>query len=92
MARLGVNVDHVATLRQARGTDYPDPIAAALLVEPDSIDALAEGMLRVLTHTSLARELVAKGLQRAQLFTWERAAGETLAVYQDVYRHRRRVP
>jgi pyridoxine 5-phosphate synthase len=26
---LGVNIDHVATLRQARGTDYPDPIAAA---------------------------------------------------------------
>lgn len=27
--RLGVNVDHVATLRQARGTDYPDPLQAA---------------------------------------------------------------
>ncbi len=27
--RLGVNVDHVATLRQARGTDYPDPVEAA---------------------------------------------------------------
>ncbi len=27
--RLGVNIDHVATLRQARGTDYPDPLAAA---------------------------------------------------------------
>ena len=26
---LGVNVDHVATLRQARGVDYPDPVAAA---------------------------------------------------------------
>ncbi len=31
--RLGVNVDHVATLRQARGTLYPDPIFAALLAE-----------------------------------------------------------
>ncbi len=29
--RLGVNVDHVATLRQARGTPYPDPVAAARL-------------------------------------------------------------
>ena len=28
---LGVNVDHVATLRQARGTDYPDPVEAALM-------------------------------------------------------------
>lgn len=30
---LGVNVDHVATLRQARGTAYPDPVDAALLAE-----------------------------------------------------------
>ena len=30
MILLGVNIDHVATLRQARGTDYPDPVAAAL--------------------------------------------------------------
>jgi len=31
--RLGVNIDHVATLRQARGTRYPDPVLAAALVE-----------------------------------------------------------
>jgi hypothetical protein len=30
---LGVNIDHVATLRNARGTRYPDPIRAALLAE-----------------------------------------------------------
>jgi pyridoxine 5-phosphate synthase len=30
MIRLGINVDHVATLRQARGTTYPDPVAAAI--------------------------------------------------------------
>jgi pyridoxine 5-phosphate synthase len=33
MLRLGVNVDHVATIRQARGVDVPDPVAAALLAE-----------------------------------------------------------
>jgi pyridoxine 5-phosphate synthase len=33
MTRLHVNVDHVATLRQARGTCYPDPIPAAALAE-----------------------------------------------------------
>ena len=32
-AILGVNIDHVATLRQARGTNYPDPIQAALICE-----------------------------------------------------------
>ena len=33
MRRLGVNVDHVATLRQARRAAYPDPVAAALTAE-----------------------------------------------------------
>ena len=33
MTRLGVNVDHVATVRQARGAPEPDPVAAALLAE-----------------------------------------------------------
>ncbi len=33
MPRLGVNVDHVATLRQARGVAYPDPVEAALAAE-----------------------------------------------------------
>ena len=31
--RLGVNVDHAAMLREARGTNYPDPVVAALLAE-----------------------------------------------------------
>jgi pyridoxine 5-phosphate synthase len=33
MLRLGVNIDHVATLRQARRSDYPDPVEAALAAE-----------------------------------------------------------
>ncbi len=33
MSKLGVNIDHVATLRQARGTRYPDPVSAAALAE-----------------------------------------------------------
>jgi len=35
---LGVNIDHVATLRQARGTDYPDPLQAALAAEDAGAD------------------------------------------------------
>jgi len=38
--RLGVNVDHVATLRQARGVDYPDPVEAALLAEGAGADGI----------------------------------------------------
>ncbi|MEI7704809.1 MAG: pyridoxine 5'-phosphate synthase [Deltaproteobacteria bacterium] len=38
--RLGVNVDHVATLRQARGASYPDPVAAATLAELAGADQI----------------------------------------------------
>ncbi|MDF1562274.1 MAG: pyridoxine 5'-phosphate synthase [Deltaproteobacteria bacterium] len=38
--RLGVNVDHVATLRQARGVRFPDPVAAALLAESAGADQI----------------------------------------------------
>lgn len=37
---LGVNIDHVATLRQARGTLYPDPVQAALLAEEAGADGI----------------------------------------------------
>ena len=37
---LGVNIDHIATLRQARGTIYPDPIQAALMAEEAGADAI----------------------------------------------------
>ncbi|HTJ92944.1 MAG TPA: pyridoxine 5'-phosphate synthase [Pararobbsia sp.] len=37
---LGVNIDHVATLRNARGTDYPDPIRAALAAEAAGADSI----------------------------------------------------
>ena len=40
MTRLGVNIDHVATLRQARGVRYPDPITAAALVEMAGADGI----------------------------------------------------
>ncbi len=40
MIELGVNIDHVATLRQARHTIYPDPIEAALIAESAGADAI----------------------------------------------------
>jgi pyridoxine 5-phosphate synthase len=38
--RLGVNIDHVATVRNARGGDHPDPIRAALLAEEAGADGI----------------------------------------------------
>jgi pyridoxine 5-phosphate synthase len=40
LIRLGVNIDHVATLRQARGTDYPDPVEIAIA----ALEAGADGI------------------------------------------------
>ncbi|GGB89042.1 pyridoxine 5'-phosphate synthase [Marinobacterium zhoushanense] len=37
---LGVNIDHIATLRQARGTRYPDPVHGALLAEEAGADGI----------------------------------------------------
>ena len=37
---LGVNIDHIATLRQARGTRYPDPVKAAMDVEQAGADSI----------------------------------------------------
>jgi len=38
--RLGVNIDHIATLRQARGTRYPDPVKAAMDAEFAGADGI----------------------------------------------------
>jgi len=40
MIRLGVNIDHVATLRQVRGTRYPSPVQAALMAESAGADLI----------------------------------------------------
>lgn len=40
MIALGVNIDHVATVRQARGTTYPSPVEAALVAEVAGADAI----------------------------------------------------
>ena len=37
---LGINVDHIATLRQARGTNYPDPVYAASVAEHAGADGI----------------------------------------------------
>lgn len=38
--QLGVNIDHIATIRQARGTRYPDPVQAAIMAEQAGADLI----------------------------------------------------
>ena len=40
MIKLGVNIDHIATLRQARGTRFPDPVQAAFEAEQGGADSI----------------------------------------------------
>lgn len=40
MIQLGVNIDHIVTIRQARGTRYPSPVQAALVAEMAGADAI----------------------------------------------------
>lgn len=40
MTELGVNVDHVATIREARGIDVPDPVEAAMIAERNGADGI----------------------------------------------------
>ena len=40
LRRLGVNIDHIATLRQARKIDFPDPVKAALICEASGADSI----------------------------------------------------
>ena len=48
--RLGVNIDHIATLRQARMTDEPDPVYAALIAEMSGADGITIHMRQDRRH------------------------------------------
>jgi len=50
--RLGVNIDHVATVRNARGSAYPDPIRAALLAEAAGADGITAHLREDRRHIS----------------------------------------
>jgi glycosyltransferase involved in cell wall biosynthesis/ubiquinone/menaquinone biosynthesis C-methylase UbiE len=57
---------------------------AALLIDPHNSDELCQAMQRVLCDNDLRLRMRREGLTRAQLFSWERTAEETLAVYREV--------
>jgi glycosyltransferase involved in cell wall biosynthesis len=57
---------------------------AALTVDPDDPDALAEALRQVLTDSALREAMRAKGLERVKQFTWQKTVQETLALYEQV--------
>ena len=59
---------------------------AALLVDPEDIDALRDGLLRLIQDTELRERLAQLGRKRAELFSWERAIRATHACYEELLR------
>lgn len=57
---------------------------AAVLVSPRSPEAIAAALERVIEDADLGSEMRRKGLERSGGFSWEKCAGETLAVYRKV--------
>lgn len=71
----------------SRGSSLPEVVGeAGLYIDPLSVDELAAAIERVNREPELAAELSAKGLEQASLFSWERAARETLDILRDAAR------
>ena len=87
MVRLYVNVDHVATLRQQRGTRYPDPVAAATLCELAGADGITVHLREDRRHIQdrdvrVLRETVA-GVLNLEMAATEEMLRIALAVKPD---------
>lgn len=60
---------------------------AALLVDPYSPEAIAEGILKIETDENLRKELINSGNERIKFFSWEKTATELLKIYKNIVNH-----
>jgi pyridoxine 5-phosphate synthase len=67
MIKLGVNIDHVATLRQARGTRYPSVVQAALRAEQAGADAITLHLREDRRHIQDADVHILRGLLQTRM-------------------------
>jgi pyridoxine 5-phosphate synthase len=67
MIKLGVNIDHIATLRQARGTTYPSPVEAALIAESAGADAITLHLREDRRHIQDRDVAVLRGLLKTRM-------------------------
>lgn len=85
--RLGVNVDHVATVRQARGTRYPDPVAAAVAAELAGADQITIHLRRDRRHIQDRDVRVLKETVATKLNLEMAATEEMLRIATEVKPH-----
>jgi pyridoxine 5-phosphate synthase len=84
MIRLHINVDHVATVRQARRTDEPDPVRAALLAELGGADGITVHLREDRRHVQERDVRLIAGTIRTGLNLELAAAGDVLAIAEEV--------
>ena len=81
---LGVNIDHVATLRQARGTRYPDPIQAAIEAEQAGADAITLHLREDRRHIQERDVEMLKGILQTRMNLEMAVTDEMLAIAERI--------
>lgn len=84
MAGLAVNVDHIATLRQARGVNYPDPVAAAVLAELAGADGIVVHLRQDRRHIQDRDVYLLKKTVLSKLILEMAATDEMIKIASDV--------
>ncbi len=84
MADLAVNVDHVATLRQARGAAYPEPVAAALAAETAGADAIVVHLREDRRHIQERDVRILRQVIKTRLILEMAATSEMLGIALDI--------
>jgi pyridoxine 5-phosphate synthase len=84
MALLAVNVDHVATLRNARGVDYPEPVAAAVAAETGGADGIVVHLREDRRHIKERDVRLLRQTVHSRLILEMAATSEMLGIALDI--------
>ncbi|MEJ5211051.1 MAG: pyridoxine 5'-phosphate synthase [Burkholderiales bacterium] len=84
MIYLGVNIDHIATVRQARGTRYPSPVQAALIAESAGADAITLHLREDRRHIQDADVEILRQILQTRMNLEMAVTEEMLAIAQRV--------
>jgi pyridoxine 5-phosphate synthase len=84
---LGVNIDHIATVRQARGTRYPEPLQAALMAEHAGADAITLHLREDRRHIQDRDVVILKDMLQTRMNLEMAATKEMLEIAKKIHPH-----
>jgi len=84
MAQLAVNVDHVATLREARGINYPDPVGAAVAAETAGADGIVVHLREDRRHIKERDVRLLRKIVQSKLILEMASTNEMLGIALDI--------